>query len=700
MLASMEDGEISISAYDTAWVALVDDVEGEGSGLPQFPSTLDWIANNQLLDGSWGDSESFTAHDRIINTIACVVALKSWNVHPDKCKKGMAYFKKNISNLGNENAKHMPIGFEIVFPSIIEVARSLNLEVPDDSPVLNEIYAMRNLKLKKIPREILHKVPTTLLYSLEGMADLDWEKLLKLQSQDGSFMMSPASTAYALMQTRDPNCLAYLAQVVHKFNGGVPNVYPVDLFEHVWAVDRLQRLGISRHFEPQLKQCIDYINRYWTEKGIGWVRNSEIRDIDDTSMGFRLLRLYGHQVYADVFKNFKKANEFICLAGQSTQAVTGTYNLFRASQVLFPGETILEEAKEFSTKFLREKQASNELIDKWVIMKDLPGEVEYALDVPWYASLPRLEARFYIQQYGGGDDVWIGKVLYRMPYVNNNLYLELAKLDYNNCQTLHLIEWDNIQKGYAECKLEDYGLSRRSLLLAYFVAAASTFEPERSNERLAWAKSTSLIETIGSHFKEETPEQRRAFVHEFRTTKMNTNKKRQGLIETLLATIHHFSMDAMAAHSQNISHPLRQAWENWLLKWQEKGDMHQDEAALLVETINQIAGISLSEGPLLSNDLDHNQLLKITNRVCNRLPCYQNQKHKVNKNGSYIVTTKEIESDMQQLVQMVLQKPLHGAESSTKQTFFIVARSFYYCAYSDPETINHHITKVLFERVI
>ncbi|RXH82784.1 hypothetical protein DVH24_003282 [Malus domestica] len=260
MLASMEDGEISISAYDTAWVALVDDVEGEGSGLPQFPSTLDWIANNQLLDGSWGDSESFTAHDRIINTIACVVALKSWNVHPDKCKKGMAYFKKNISNLGNENAKHMPIGFEIVFPSIIEVARSLNLEVPDDSPVLNEIYAMRNLKLKKIPREILHKVPTTLLYSLEGMADLDWEKLLKLQSQDGSFMMSPASTAYALMQTRDPNCLAYLAQVVHKFNGGVPNVYPVDLFEHVWAVDRLQRLGISRHFEPQLKQCIDYIN--------------------------------------------------------------------------------------------------------------------------------------------------------------------------------------------------------------------------------------------------------------------------------------------------------------------------------------------------------------------------------------------------------------------------------------------------------
>ncbi|CAN6691476.1 unnamed protein product [Malus baccata var. baccata] len=650
MLVSMEDGEISISGYDTAWVALVEDVEG--SGLPQFPSTLEWIANNQLPDGSWGDTESFTAHDRIINTIACVVALKSWNVHPDKCEKGMAFFKKNVSNLGNENAEHMPIGFEVAFPSILEVARSLNLEIPDDCPLLNEIYAMRYLKLKKIPREIMHKVPTTLLYSLEGMAGLDWEKLLKLQSQDGSFMTSPASTAFALMQTRDPSSMAYLAKVVHKFNGGVPNVYPVDLFEHAWAVDRLQRLGISRYFEPQLKECIHYVNRYWTKKGMCWARNLEIMDIDSTSMGFRLLRLYGHQVSADVFKNFKKGNEFICIAGQSTQAVTGMYNLFRTSQVLFPGETILEEAKEFSTKFLREKQASNELIDKWIITKDLPGEVEYALDVPWYASLPRLEARFYIQQYGGGDDVWIGKVLYRMPYVNNDLYLKLAKLDYNDCQTLHLIEWDNIQKWYTECKLEEYGLTSRSLLMAYYVAAASIFEPERSNERLAWAKSTSLIETIGSHFKEETSEQRRAFVHEFRTKKMNTNKKRQELIATLLATIHHFSMDAMAAHRQNISHPLRQAWENWLLKWQEKGDMHQDEATLLVETINQTAGISLSEGKLLSNDPGHNQLLKITNRVCNRLRWYQNQKHKVNENGSYIVTTQEIESDMQHLVQM------------------------------------------------
>ncbi|KAL5077008.1 hypothetical protein RYX36_015992, partial [Vicia faba] len=69
-----------------------------------------------------------------------------------------------------------------------------------------------------------------------------------------------------------------------------------------------------------------------------------------------------------------------------------------------------------------------------------------ALDVPWYASLPRLEARFYLEQYGGKNDVWIGKTLYRMSYVNNDVYLGFAKLEYNNCQAMYNKEWEEIQR--------------------------------------------------------------------------------------------------------------------------------------------------------------------------------------------------------------------------------------------------------------
>ncbi|KAE9464024.1 hypothetical protein C3L33_04106, partial [Rhododendron williamsianum] len=340
MLGSMGDGEISVSAYDTAWVALLEDKEG--SGAPQFPSSLQWIANNQHQDGSWGDSSIFEAHDRIINTLVCVIALKSWNIHPDKSEKGLSFIKENINKLEDEDAEHMPIGFEVAFPSLIERARKLDIQVPDDSdPILQEIYARRNLKLTRIPKDIMHKVATTLLHSLEGlMHGLEWEKLLKLQCPDGSFLFSPSSTAFALMETKDDNCLRYLTTAVQKFNGGVPNVYPVDLFEHMWAVDRLERLGISRYFKSEIRECVDYVHRYWTEEGICWARNSVVHDIDDTSMGFRLLRLHGYPVSADVFGHFKKGGEFFCFAGQSTQAVTGMYNLYRAS--IFEPERSIE----------------------------------------------------------------------------------------------------------------------------------------------------------------------------------------------------------------------------------------------------------------------------------------------------------------------------------------------------------------------
>jgi ent-copalyl diphosphate synthase len=79
--------------------------------------------------------------------------------------------------------------------------------------------------------------------------------------------------------------------------------------------------------------------------------------------------------FIDVFKHFERNGEFFCFAGQCTQAVTGMYNLYRATQVLFPGEKILEHAKHFSSKFLKEKREANELIDKWIIMKNLPEEV-------------------------------------------------------------------------------------------------------------------------------------------------------------------------------------------------------------------------------------------------------------------------------------------------------------------------------------
>lgn len=95
----MDDGDINVSAYDTAWVALVEDINK--TGIPLFPSTLQWIADNQLPDGSWGDKNVFLAYERILCTLACVVALRTWNIHPQNMERG-----KEIKFCLMENAKY------------------------------------------------------------------------------------------------------------------------------------------------------------------------------------------------------------------------------------------------------------------------------------------------------------------------------------------------------------------------------------------------------------------------------------------------------------------------------------------------------------------------------------------------------------------------------------------------------------------
>uniref|UniRef100_A0A2P2PQC5 Uncharacterized protein n=1 Tax=Rhizophora mucronata TaxID=61149 RepID=A0A2P2PQC5_RHIMU len=54
---------------------------------------------------------------------------------------------------------------------------------------------------------------------------------------------------------------------------------------------------------------------------------------------------------------------------------------------------------------------------------------------------------------------------------------------------------------------------------------------------------------------------------------------------------------------------------------------------------------------------------------------------------------------MQKLAQLVFQNTSEGTDPNVKETYFAVARSFYYSAICDPGTFNYHIARVLFERV-
>nr|CAB3450127.1 unnamed protein product [Digitaria exilis] len=273
-------------------------------------------------------------------------------------------------------------------------------------------------------------------------------------------MSSAAPTAYALMQTGDKKCLEFLDTI------------------RLWVVDRLERLGISSYFRSEIDGCLDYAYRHWSEQGVGFTRDCAVRDIDDTAMGFRLLRLHGYHVSPSVFERFEKDGEFVVYAGQSNQSVSAMHNLYRAAdQAAFPGDGdgVLGRAMRYSRAFLQERRASGQLNDKWIISTGLPGEVAYALDFPWNSSLPRVETRMYLEQYGGSANVWIGKRLCRL-------------------------EWDGLERWCEINNLEMYGVTPKSALRAYFLAAANIFEADRAAERLGWARTAVLAQAFSSFF--------------------------------------------------------------------------------------------------------------------------------------------------------------------------------------------------------
>ena len=45
------------------------------------------------------------------------------------------------------------------------------------------------------------------------------------------------------------------------FVGAVPSVYPINVFTSLSMVDRLESLGISRHFKFEIKQALDDVYR-------------------------------------------------------------------------------------------------------------------------------------------------------------------------------------------------------------------------------------------------------------------------------------------------------------------------------------------------------------------------------------------------------------------------------------------------------
>ena len=97
--------------------------------------------------------------------------------------------------------------------------------------------------------------------------------------------------------------------------------------------------------------------------------------------------------------------------------INGILSLYEASFLSLENETIMDKARDFTSKYLKEYKKKNE-------DNDISLLVHHALEIPLHWRMPRLESRWFID-------------VYQRRHNKSEVLLKLAKLDFNMVQATH-----------------------------------------------------------------------------------------------------------------------------------------------------------------------------------------------------------------------------------------------------------------------
>ncbi|XP_058091663.1 alpha-terpineol synthase, chloroplastic-like [Magnolia sinica] len=240
---------------------------------------------------------------------------------------------------------------------------------------------------------------------------------------------------------------------------------PLDQLE---LIDAVQRLGLGYLFEVEIKGAL---------KALSSISNKDLRieeDLYSTALRFRLLRQHGYQVSEDVFDSFMDGmGTFKACLSQETK---GMLSLYEASHLSIEGETILDEAKSFTSRHLQGLKGKVGL--------HLERRLDHALKLPLHWRMPRSEARWAIDTYKGEVGM-------------NPILLELAKLDFNRVQAKHQRNLRKMSRWWRDLGLgETLSFSRDRLMECFYWAQGVAFEPQFGHCREVLTKAAQLITTI------------------------------------------------------------------------------------------------------------------------------------------------------------------------------------------------------------
>lgn len=339
LLRRMDQGLMSIAAYDTAWVGALSHAEAPET--PAFPESLEWLCYNQHPDGSWGSTHEYY-HDRVISTLASVLTLARWRACDtmlQQCERGLDYITRAVANLDHD--PYATVGFELIVPTLLDEGERMGLRLPHAR--LARYREIRRRKLARIPPEMLYNRKNPALYSLEFMGDhLDRERAASVQEENGSIGNSPSATAYYLRACGDePHARSYITQVMGSNGGGAVFSFPLEIFERAWVLYNLDLAGLWPWLREEIVPHLDYLAQVWqTEHGVGFSRCYSICDLDDTAITFRVLRrggeMWGHNgasVCLDVFRAYAEPDHFRTFCFETDPSLSTNIHLLDALSV-------------------------------------------------------------------------------------------------------------------------------------------------------------------------------------------------------------------------------------------------------------------------------------------------------------------------------------------------------------------------------
>jgi len=367
LIEEIGPGHMASTAYDTAWVARLGDIDWNLSN-----RALAWLAENQLPDGSWGAPAPVYHHDRVLCTLAAMIALTyrgrrgQDKVQIENGRLALERIVGGATHGLQSDPNGATVGFEMIAPTLAAEAEKLGIIKNQGDRILGRLSKQRAKKLSYLQGNMISR-HVTMAFSSE-LAGIDGQSMLDiehLQEANGSAGLSPSATAYfaTYVKKGDEASLNYLRQTA-KPDGGQPNVSPFDIFEVAWSLWNLSFIpGMSAN--EKLKPHLDFLSKAWEPKrGVAFSTAYSVKDSDDSVITYNALLRYGIEKDLGSILAYEEKDHFRCFDLEVNPSISANIHILDA--LFQSGLTVKNSSVDKILHFSRKAKGSQPFwVDKW-----------------------------------------------------------------------------------------------------------------------------------------------------------------------------------------------------------------------------------------------------------------------------------------------------------------------------------------------